>query len=203
MRRPASAFVAVLVSILALPCARAEPPRFDLETERVLYCVGYAHLDTQWRWDYPTTIDRFIRKTLDDNFALFEAHPEYVFNFTGSVRYEMMREYYPERYERLKGYVGTGRWLVSGSSVDAGDANVPSPESMLRQLLYGNLYFQREFARESVDFMLPDCFGFPASMPSIWPPAGRLGCSTQKLPSGSPVGPSRAVSLISIVVLIS
>ncbi len=168
--------------------AAADGPRFDLGTEHVLYCVGYAHLDTQWRWDYPTTIDRFILNTLDENFALFEKFPEYVFNFTGSARYAMMKEYYPARYERLKGYIADGRWYVSGSSVDEGDANVPSPESMIRQVLYGNLFFEREFGKESVDFMLPDCFGFPASMPSIWAHCGLKGFSTQKLTWGSAVG---------------
>lgn len=167
---------------------RADAPMFDLSKEKVLYAVGYAHLDTQWRWDFPTTIDRFILDTLEQNFERFEDHPGYVFNFTGSVRYEMMKEYYPERYERLKEYIDAGRWFVSGSSVDEGDANVPSPESMIRQVLYGNEFFRREFGRESADFMLPDCFGFPASMPSIWAHCGLLGFSTQKLTWGSAVG---------------
>lgn len=158
------------------------------EANKALYCVGYAHLDTQWRWDFVKTIDDYIRATLDDNFALFERHPEYVFSFTGSVRYEMMKEYYPKRYERLKQYIADNRWFVSGSSVDEGDVNVPSPESIIRQVLYGNLFFKREFGEGSVDFMLPDCFGFPASMPSIWAHCGLLGFSTQKLTWGSAVG---------------
>jgi alpha-mannosidase len=170
------------------PAPARAAPLHDLSREKVLYAVGYAHLDTQWRWDYPTTIDRFILDTLDQNFERFEDHPGYVFNFTGSVRYEMMKEYYPKRYERLKAYIDQGRWLVSGSSVDEGDANVPSPESMIRQVLYGNEFFRREFGKESVDFMLPDCFGFPASMPSIWAHCGLLGFSTQKLTWGSAVG---------------
>ena len=170
--------------------SRVETPSRDVGDpgNKALYCVGYAHLDTQWRWDFVTTIDEYIRSTLDDNFALFEKYPEYVFNFTGSVRYEMMREYYPERYEKLKQYIKEGRWFVSGSSVDEGDVNVPSPESIIRQVLYGNLYFKREFGKVSSDYMLPDCFGFPASMPSIWAHCGLLGFSTQKLTWGSAVG---------------
>ena len=99
-----------------------------------------------------------------------------------------MKEYYPQLYERLKKYIAEGRWFVSGSSVDEGDALVPSAESVVRQVLYGNLFFRREFGRESVDFMLPDCFGFPASMPTIWAHCGLLGFSTQKLTWGSAVG---------------
>jgi alpha-mannosidase len=168
--------------------ARTKGPRFNLDEQRVLYCIGYAHLDTQWRWDFPITIDRFVRDTLEQNFARFEQFPAFTFNFTGSVRYEMMAEYYPELYERLKQHIANGRWFVSGSSVDEGDVNVPSAEAVMRQVLYGNRFFKREFGKESLDFMLPDCFGFPASMPSIWAHCGLLGFSTQKLTWGSAVG---------------
>jgi alpha-mannosidase len=166
----------------------AERPMFDLSKDKVLYCVGYAHLDTQWRWDFCTTIDKYIRDTLDHNFSRFEQFPSYVFNFTGSVRYEMMREYFPEKYEQLKKYIADGRWFVSGSSVDEGDVNVPSAEAIIRQVLYGNDYFRREFGKESIDYMLPDCFGFPASLPSIWAHCGLKGFSTQKLTWGSAMG---------------
>lgn len=176
------------VSPLLLAAPTADAPRFDLTKDKVLYCVGYAHLDTQWRWDFCTTIDRFVRDTLEQNFARFEKYPGYVFNFTGTVRYEMMSEYYPDLYEQLKRHIREGRWYVSGSSVDEGDVNVPSPESIIRHVLYGNQFFRREFGKESVDFMLPDCFGFPASMPSIWAHCGLLGFSTQKLTWGSAVG---------------
>ena len=40
-----------------------EPTAHDLDTERVLYLVPYAHLDTQWRWDYCTTINRYLPDT--------------------------------------------------------------------------------------------------------------------------------------------
>ena len=120
--------------------------RFDLSNDPVLYTVGYAHLDTEWRWDYQETVNNFIKATLDDNFRLMEKYKEYVFNFSGARRYKMMKEYYPERYEKLKKYVLQGRWNVGGSSVDECDVNVPSPESVIRQVLYGNGYFRNEFA---------------------------------------------------------
>lgn len=149
----------------------------DLTKENILYVVGYAHLDTQWRWGYQTAIDEFLEKTLDDNFYLFEKYPDYVFNFTGSNRYAMFKEYYPEKYQKLKEYIAKGRWFVSGSSVDEGDVLNVSPESVIRQVLYGNEFFRNEFGKESCDYMLPDCFGFPARMPSIWAHCGLLGFS--------------------------
>ena len=173
----------------ALTCAAlAHAPTQDLTKGNTLYVVPYAHLDTQWRWAYPQVIRDFIANTLNRNFALLEKYPHYVFNFSGSRRYEMMKEYYPKDYLRLKGYVQAGRWFPCGSSVDEGDANVPSAESIVRHVLYGNRYFRHEFGVASQEFMLPDCFGFPYALPSLLAHCGLKGFSTQKLTWGSAAG---------------
>ena len=155
-----------------------------------LYVVGYAHLDTEWRWDYPTTIREYLPKTMRANFDLFEKYPHYIFNFSGANRYRMMKEYFPEGYEKVKAYVAAGRWYPSGSSMEENDVNSPSAESTIRQILYGTQWFRAEFGKTSAEYMLPDCFGFPASLPSILAHCGLLGFSTQKLSWGSfaPVG---------------
>jgi alpha-mannosidase len=160
------------------PLAKQEPR--NLATDKVLYVVGYGHLDTEWLWDYPETINGWIKNTMEENFYQFEKYPDYVFNFTGSRRYHMMKEYYPELYKNVVKYVKLGRWNVSGSSVDEGEVNVSGSEAIVRQVLYGNNYFRREFGVESKDYMLPDCFGFLANVPSIWNHCGILGFSTQK-----------------------
>src|SRR5215208_4853761 len=90
----------------------------DLSKDKTLYVVGYAHLDTQWRWAYPQVIREFIPNTLHHNFPLIDKYPHYIFNFSGSRRYQMMKEYYPADYARLKEYVAAGRWFPCGSSVD-------------------------------------------------------------------------------------
>jgi alpha-mannosidase len=150
-----------------------------------LYVVGYAHLDTEWRWEYPQVIDEYLRKTMEDNFKLFDKYPHYVFNFSGSNRYRFMKEYFPADYARLKQYVEQGRWYPAGSSVEEGDVNAPSAEAIIRQILYGNDWFRAEFGKASAEYMLPDCFGFPASLPTILAHAGVKGFSTQKLVWGS------------------
>ncbi len=170
-------------ALLQQPAAAQEPAR-----PKDLYVVGYAHLDTQWRWTYPQTIREYLAHTLHDNFALFEQHPGYVFNFSGSRRYRMFQEYFPEEYQQLKKYIAAGRWFPAGSSVDENDANTPSAESLVRNVLYGNRFFRREFGVASEEYMLPDCFGFPAALPSVLAHCGLKGFSTQKLTWGSVVG---------------
>ena len=115
------------------------------------------------------------------NFDLIDKYPHYIFNWTGSNRYRLMKEYFPADYARLKGYVAKGNWYPAGSSVEVGDVNLPSAESILRQVLYGNTFFRAEFGKASAEYMLPDCFSFPASLPSILAHAGIKGFSTQKL----------------------
>lgn len=184
-------FMLLLVSILpqlmkSQSLQKGKP--YDITKDRLLYTIGYAHLDTEWNWDYTTTINEYILNTMVENFHLFEKYPDYVFNFTGSRRYNMMKEYYPELFKKVQEYVQQGRWCVSGSSVDEGEVNISSSESLIRQILYGNNFFRKEFNKESLDYMLPDCFGFLCNLPTIFHYSGLLGFSTQKLTWRSAAG---------------
>ena len=147
----------------------------------VVYMVPNAHMDTQWRWDFQRTIGEFIPNTLLQNFSLFEQYPDYIFNFEGADKYDWVKEYYPDLFEKLRGYVQEGRWHVSGGSWDANDHNMPSVESCIRNYLMGNQFYKKEFDVKSVDVMLPDCFGFGATLPSIAAHCGMIGFATQKL----------------------
>lgn len=160
----------------------------EKQKKPTIYTVATAHLDTVWNWDFERTVREYIPATLDDNFKLFEKYPDYVFSFEGSCRYELMEEYYPEKFEKLKKYVADGRWFVTGSAYENGDVNVPSPEALFRNILYGNRYFAEKFGKTSVDVYLPDCFGFGYALPSIIKHAGLLGFTTQKLTWSSAYG---------------
>jgi alpha-mannosidase len=153
----------------------------DITKTPTLYVVPYAHLDTQWRWEFPQTISEYLLKTMRVNFDYIDRYPHYVFNWTGANRYRLMKEYFPADYARMQQYVAAGRWYPAGSSVEEGDVNLPSAEGIFRQILYGNEYFRKDFGKASAEYMLPDCFGFPASLPSILAHSGVKGFSTQKL----------------------
>jgi len=187
MRRAWKCFLSFPLSYTLLLCVAnaqsAQTP--DLTKQPTLYVVGYAHLDTQWRWEYPQVIDEYIRKTMEDNFKLFEKYPHYVFNFSGANRYRFMKEYFPADFEKLKQYVKEGKWFPAGSSMEEGDVNTPSAETIIRQVLYGNNWFRKELGKASAEYMIPDCFGFPASLPTILAHSGVKGFSTQKLVWGS------------------
>ena len=152
-----------------------------------IYTIATAHLDTSWLWTLEKTIDEYLPDTLKKNFELLEKYPEYKFNFEGSYRYELIKEYYPEEYKKLKKYIAEGRWNPCGACYENGDVNIPSPEALIRNILYGNGFFKKEFGTQSNDIFLPDCFGFGKALPSVAAHSGLTGFSTGKLFWGSSV----------------
>lgn len=147
----------------------------------IVYLVATAHLDTVWNWDLEQTVKEFLPRTLEQNFSLLEKYPEYRFNFEGGYRYQLIKDYYPEQYERLKQYIRQGRWCPAGSAWENGDVILPSPEALMRNFLYGNKFFKQEFGRMTTDVFLPDCFGFSHALPSIAAHMGLRSFSSAKL----------------------
>ena len=47
------------------------------------------------------------------------------------------------------------------------DCNLPSGESIVRQILYGTRFFEQEFGHKSTFLWLPDVFGYSAALPQI------------------------------------
>ena len=160
----------------------------DYSKTKTLQMVANAHFDTQWRWTVQTSINEYVANTLKKNFYLLEKYPFYVFNFEGGIKYMWMKEYYPADYDTLKKYIAAGRWNICGSSLDAGDANIPSPEAVIRNILVGQQFYKKEFGKTSFDIFMPDCFGFGYAFPTIAKHCGLKGFSTQKLTWGSAFG---------------
>jgi len=162
---------------------------YDLSQEQVCYEVPGAHLDTQWQWTLAQTIAQYIPSTLHTNFAYFAQYPEYRFNFEGAYRYWLVKKfggatpgagYNANDWTTLKNYVQQGRWYTNGAFWSPCDVNVPSAEALIRQCLYGQMFYKDEFGTRSNDIYLPDCFGFGYALPAIAVHCGLKGFSTQK-----------------------
>ncbi len=61
------------------------------------------------------------------------------------------------------------------------DCNLPSGESLVRQFLYGQRFFEREFGRRCNEFWNPDVFGYNGQLPQIMRGSGIGRFLTQKL----------------------
>jgi alpha-mannosidase len=149
-----------------------------------VYLIATAHLDTQWNWTVQDTIRDFIPKTFHTNFDFFEKYPNYTFSWEGVIHYMWFKEYHPDEWAKVQKYVADGRWRLAGSWIDAVDPNMPSPESLFRQALYGQRFYRQEFNKVSRDIYLPDSFGFGFALPTIAVHSGLNSFSTQKLTWG-------------------
>ena len=159
----------------APPAAQEVPAVLDAGKNATLYVVPYAHLDTEWRWEYPTVIGEYLSRTMRDNFALFEKYPHFVFNFSGANRYRFMKEYYPADYQKIQKYVAVEMALSPVLPRRESTSTIHRHPDHLRQILYAEEFFRHDFGRTSAEYMLPDCFGFPASLPSILSHTGIKG----------------------------
>jgi alpha-mannosidase len=156
-------------------------------SKTTLYLIATAHLDSQWNWTVQDSIQNHIPKTFHTNFDFFEKYPKYNFMWEGAIHYMWFKEYHPDEWAKVQKYVAADRWKLGGSWIDAVDANMPSPESIFRQALYAQRFFRQEFNKEPHDVYLPDCFGFPFSLPSLAAHSGLNAFSTQKLTWGRPI----------------
>ena len=69
---------------------------------------------------------------------------------------------------------------VGGTWVEP-DCNLPSGESLVRQFLHGQRFFERELGRRCREFWNPDVFGYNGQLPQIMRGAGIGRFLTQKL----------------------
>jgi alpha-mannosidase len=181
-RRFVLAFVILCLSFLSGQSQQTGSPK------PVLYVVSTSHLDSQWNWTVQDTIREFVPNTFFENFKRLEQYPDYNFTYEGAIHYMWFKEYHPEAWPTVQKYVAAGRWKLAGSWINAVDVNVPSPESLMRQALYGQHFFRQEFGKVSHDVYLPDCFGFGFALPSIANHSGLSAFTTQKLTWGSSYG---------------
>ncbi|MGH9079865.1 MAG: alpha-mannosidase, partial [Acidimicrobiales bacterium] len=84
-------------------------------------------------------------------------------------------------WERLKARIAEGRIEPTGSMWVEADCNIPSGESLVRQIIHGKRFYLEEFGLETDDVWLPDVFGYSAALPQIMRLGGVNRFLTQKL----------------------
>lgn len=136
-----------------------------------LALTGHAHIDLAWLWPYDET-RRKLRRTLHTALDLLRRYPEFHFNQSTAHYYAQLEEDDPELFARIIAAAGEGRWEALGGMWVEPDTNMPTGESLVRQLLYGQRYFARVFGAPSRICWLPDCFGFSPALPQLLRQAG-------------------------------
>lgn len=142
--------------------------------------VGHAHIDTAWLWPLRETVRKCAR-TFSTVLALMERYPEYRFVVSQAQQLAWMRDHYPDLWTRLRARIAEGRIEPTGSMWVEADCNIPSGESLVRQIVHGKRFFLDELGVETEDVWLPDVFGYSAALPQIMRLGGVRWFLTQKL----------------------
>jgi alpha-mannosidase len=173
----------------------SEPPDFDIvfssrvvsqsaspvRESATLALVGHSHLDVAWLWDYDEAIRKATR-TFATAVRQLEATPTLVFTQTTPQLYADVARAEPELFARMQTLARAGGLDTSGAAlwVEA-DCNLPSGESLLRQMMFGSRYIEEHFGAAPTVAWLPDSFGFPNTLPTLLRHAGIGAFGTTKL----------------------
>ncbi|MGD8700733.1 MAG: alpha-mannosidase, partial [Gemmatimonadales bacterium] len=156
-----------------------EKPAGEIRRD-TLHLIGNSHIDAAWLWPWGETID-VIRNTWRTSLKLAELFPGYVFTGSSAAYYEAMDRLQPGLADSIVAAIASGRWMPIGGWWVESDLNVPSGESLVRQGLYGQRYFEQRFGFRSRVAWTPDCFGYPWTIPQILKGAGLDYFVTQKI----------------------
>ncbi|MDR1637840.1 MAG: alpha-mannosidase, partial [Treponema sp.] len=133
--------------------------------------VGHTHIDLSWLWRYRHTREKGER-SFSTVLRLMERYPEYIFLQTQAQLYESIKEDHPGLFKAMAKRVAEGRWEASGAMWVEADCNIPSGESLTRQILYGKGFFKKEFGVDNTFLWLPDVFGYNWALPQILKKSG-------------------------------
>lgn len=145
-----------------------------------LSAIGHAHIDTAWLWPLAET-KRKCYRTFASAVSYMEDYPEYRFACSQAQQWAWIKETQPELYRRMLARVAAGQLIPVGGTWIEPDCNLPSGESLIRQFLYGQRFFEKELGRLCGEFWNPDVFGYSGQLPQIMRGVGLRYFLTQKL----------------------
>ena len=148
--------------------------------------VGNSHIDMAWLWPWTETVE-VVRNTFQSVLDLMREYPDFKFTMSSARTYEWMQEKYPDLFAQIEQRVKEGRWEIIGGMWVEPDLNMPDGESLVRQILVGKRYFQKNFGVDVKIGWNPDSFGYNYQLPQIYKKSGMDYFVTQKLLMGARV----------------
>ena len=136
-----------------------------------VHLIGHAHIDMNWLWLWPETVD-VCKNTFRTVTNLLGEYPEFRFSQSQASTYLAVEQADPQLFAQIRKWVKTGRWEITGGTWVEGDMNMASGESIVRQILYAKRYFKEKFGVEPVTCWEPDTFGHAWTIPQILAKSG-------------------------------
>ena len=145
-----------------------------------IHLVGNSHIDAAWLWRYTETVG-VVEATWRTALKLEQKFPSMTFAASAAQYYDWLAQRAPGLLDSIRAAEHAGRWEAVGGWWLEADQNMPGGESLVRQGLYGQRYFQKLFGHRSKVAWTPDSFGYPWQMPQIWHELGMDFFVTQKI----------------------
>ncbi|MEK5440323.1 MULTISPECIES: alpha-mannosidase [unclassified Fredinandcohnia] len=153
---------------------------FEKVSDITIHTVGHTHIDVAWLWRLRNTREKSAR-SFSTVLHLMKQFPEYLFLQTQPQLYDYIKTDYPEIYEQMKARIAEGQWEAGGAMWLEADCNIPSGESLVRQILHGKNFFKEEFGIDCEYLWLPDVFGYSWALPQILKKSGIKTMMTTKI----------------------
>ena len=134
--------------------------------QRKFNLLGHAHLDMAWLWTTAETYE-VAQRTFKSVLNLQKDYSTLTFCHTSPALYQWIEENRPNIFTAIQNTVKQGKWEALGGMWIEPEVNIISGESIIRQLLYGQKYFQEKFGTTTRVAWLPDSFGFPWQLPQL------------------------------------
>ncbi|MBD2343729.1 alpha-mannosidase [Anabaena subtropica] len=145
-----------------------------------IYLLGHAHLDLAWLWPVSETWNA-AQNTFESVLKLQQDFPDLIFCHSTPALYAWIEEHRPDLFTAIQQAVAAEKWEIIGGFWVEPELNLIAGESIVRQLLYGQRYFQEKFGKLTTVVWVPDTFGFCATLPQFFVNAGIEYFVTQKL----------------------
>ncbi|KAF7337346.1 Glycoside hydrolase family 38 protein [Mycena sanguinolenta] len=152
----------------------------DEKGRSLVWGIGHCHIDTAWLWPYSVTQQKTARSWATQ-IDLMERYPEHRFACSQAQQWKWLEQQYPTLFKRISAQVDAKKFHPIGGAWVEHDANMPSGEALVRQMLYGQRYFQSRFGVRCETGWLPDSFGLTGALPQLFRGAGMKYFFTQKL----------------------
>lgn len=139
-----------------------------------------CHIDTAWLWPYRVTQQK-VARSWSTQIDLMNRYPEHRFASSSAQQYKWLEKLYPRLFDLLKEKVSEGVFHPIGGAWVEHDGNMPSGEALVRQVVFGQRYFESRFGKRCEVAWLPDSFGLTGALPQVIRGAGMKFFFTQKL----------------------
>lgn len=155
-------------------------PLLPLMQTMTWHVTGNSHIDAAWLWPWTEGVD-VVKRTFGTALQLMYEYPHYTYTQSAAQYNEWVADKYPDMNDQIKQRIKEGRWEIVGGMWIEPDLNMPSGESLVRQILVGKRWYQQHYGVDVRIGWNPDSFGYTWQLPQIYKRSGIDYFVTQKM----------------------